>query len=108
MKRLVLALTLAATTITGLRPAMAGDYYPNNYGYPYSQAPCAPQPYPAQQSAPILQKLIIGGILVGVGFAAGRLTAPRPQPYGYGSQPYGYAPQPYAAYGYHPHGHWGR
>lgn len=102
MKRLVLALTLAATTLTGLRPAAAGDYYPS-YGYPYPPAPCAPQPYPAQQGAPILQKLIVGGILVGIGFAAGRLTAPRPQPYGYG-----YAPAPYPAYGYHPHGHWGR
>ncbi len=108
MKRFVLALTLAATTINGLRPALAGDYYPNyGGGYPYSSQPCAPQPYPAQQGTPILQKLIVGGILVGVGFAAGRLTAPRPQPYGYG-----YAPQPYPAqapaFGFRPHGHWGR
>ena len=106
MKRLVLILTLAATTITGLRPAMAGDYYPNYYGGGYPQ-PCAPQPYPVQQGTPILQKLIVGGILVGVGFAAGRLTAPKPQPYGYGYAPQQFA-QPYPAFGQHHRGHWGR
>jgi hypothetical protein len=57
----------------------AAQYQPvGNYGYPV-------QPV-GQDEHPILKKVLIGGALVGIGFLAGRLTAPQPQ--------YNYYPQP--------------
>lgn len=47
-------------------------------------------PAPYRQDYPVLKKLLIGGALVGIGFAAGRLTAPRPTTTYYGPQ----VPQP--------------
>lgn len=70
MKRLALFslfLTLALATV---RPAAAYD----GYAYP------PPYPPPAEEY-PLLRKLLVGGVLVGVGYALGRATAPQPQPY---------------------------
>jgi len=80
MKRIILALTLVSTSVLGLKPAAAQDYYYQG-GYPVQYQ------YPAQQQDnQVLKKVLIGGALLGAGFLAGRLTAPRPN-YGYGNYP---------------------
>ncbi|MCE9603701.1 MAG: hypothetical protein K8U03_02235 [Planctomycetia bacterium] len=78
MKRIVLGLTLLSSFVVGVRPAAAQDYYQGGYpvGYPVQQ----------QQGNPILKKVLIGGAIFGVGYLAGRLTAPQPN-YGYGNYP---------------------
>ena len=79
MKRIILALTLVSTSVLGLKPAAAQDYYQGGYPVQYQ--------YPAQQQDnQVLKKVLIGGALLGAGFLAGRLTAPKPN-YGYGSYP---------------------
>lgn len=106
VRRVVTTLTILSTLSAGIRPVSAQDW---------SYAPAAPVGYPAPYQSnnhDVLKKVLVGGVLVGLGFLAGRLTAPRPN-YGYG---YNYAPQgpqiqpPFgqpAFYGsYHgPHGH---
>ena len=92
MKRIVVTLVLLGIMGATVQPALAHDW-----GY-------APYPYrPGHQETPVLQKVLVGGALIGLGFAAGRLTAPRPQyDYRYGYQPaprcqpsFGYRPAPY-------------
>jgi hypothetical protein len=105
MTRFVVGLTLAAILLAGISPTMGADRYWNytsRVGYPAQ--PYYPEPAPARQERPLLKKLLIGGALVGIGFAAGRLTAPKPDPYhsGYsGYQPRHY-PTHHSAYN---HGH---
>ncbi len=91
MKRIMRVATVAvlmlAMVVGSVSPASAQGYYypaaqPANYGYGYGS-----------NDHPILRNVLIGGALIGVGFAAGRLTAPQPYAYGYGG--YGH---PYAHY----------
>ncbi len=95
MKRIVLALAMLGTFGTSLQTARADDWYyaGGPYGQPYYGAQYQ------QQGNPILKKVLIGGALIGAGFLAGRLTAPRPYAYGYAPAPiyqhhHGY-PTPY-------------
>ena len=69
MTRFVVRLTLAAVLLMGVTPAMAGDRfwnYGSHAGYPTQTY--YPAPSPVTQERPLLKKLVIGGILVGVGF----------------------------------------
>lgn len=80
MKRLAFALALMSSLAVGVRPVAAADW---NY------QPAYPVGYPApyqQNNQEVLKKVLIGGALVGLGFLAGRLTAPKPN-YGYGYAP---------------------
>jgi len=85
-----------------VQPAAAQQYYYSPSSYP-----------PPQQDNPVLRKVLIGGALVGIGFLAGRLTAPQGdscgQPYhpGYGYQPpRGYQPTHGGGYrGHNPYDH---
>jgi hypothetical protein len=88
MKRLILALTLLGTTLTAVNPALANDW---SYGHGYP---------PAQRHNDVLKQVLIGGALVGIGYLAGRMTAPQNN-YGYAPN-YGYQPQPQfqPSYGY--------
>jgi hypothetical protein len=85
MKRFVVGLTLLGMMFASTQSLVAGDWQYGNAGYaPVSQ----------QQDHPILRKVLIGAGLVGVGFLAGRLTAPKPNSYyGYGQQPIQLNPQ---------------
>lgn len=72
MKRLAFALALMSSLAVGVRSAAAADG---------SYQPAYPVGYPApyqQNNQEILKKVLIGGALVGLGFLAGRLTAPKP------------------------------
>jgi hypothetical protein len=100
MQRIMRMATVAVLVIVMLAgsvsPASAGDYYyapysAANYGYG-NYAPGY-----TNNDHPFLRNLAIGAGLVGVGFLAGRLTAPRPYSYGYGPS-YGYAPNNYGHY----------
>jgi hypothetical protein len=109
MTRLVVGVTLCAILLGSVSPAMAGDpywNYSNRAAYP---APVYyPQPAPAAQERPLLKKLLIGGALVGIGFAAGRLTAPKPYQYDIGYPVHsGYRPPRYPVHSVHNHGHHG-
>jgi hypothetical protein len=93
MKRLVATLALLGILGTSLPQAQAGDWYGGGY--------------PPQEQYPILKKVLVGGALFGAGFLAGRLTAPKPQPYPAYPHPHGgYYPQ--QGGGHHGHHGWGR
>jgi hypothetical protein len=96
MKRIMRVATVAvlmlALVVGSVSPASAQGYYypaaqPTNNGYGYGGYGYGSNDHP------ILRNVLIGGALVGLGFAAGRLTAPAPYAYGYGG--YGH---PYAHY----------
>ena len=97
MTRFVVGLTMAAILLVGLSPAMGADRtwnYTSRVGYPVQPYYSEPSPAkPARQERPLLKKILIGGALVGIGFAAGRITAPRPDPYYSGYS--GYQPRHY-------------
>lgn len=100
MKRIVLTLMFVSSLVLGVQPAGAQDYYYNQGGYP------AGYPVQQQNGNPVLKKVLIGGALLGAGFLAGRLTAPKPN-YGYGNyppvgNPY---PQNFNNHGHHAHHH---
>jgi len=96
MKRLVATLALLGVLGTSLPQAQAGDWYGG--GYPVQQ-----------EQYPILKRVIVGGALFGAGFLAGRLTAPKPQPYQGYPQPHGgYYPQQGHGHGYGHGQGWGR
>lgn len=82
MKRIALVLALASVLISGVRPAVAGDW-----GYP-----AGPYGYPPQQDHPVLRKVLVGAGLIGIGLLIGRATAPQPQ-YGYGNYQPSFQPQ---------------
>jgi hypothetical protein len=89
VKRLLTVGVLSVATLVGsVAPASA-----QNYAYGYPQQPYGYGTY--NNDHPVLRNLLIGGALIGVGFAAGRLTAPRPYQYNYGYQgaPGYYGPQ---------------
>lgn len=95
MQRFAFAFALLSSLAVGVRPAAAGD---GNY------RPAYPVGYPApyqQNDHEVLKKVLIGGALVGLGFLAGRLTAPKPH-----VQPYSVQPQFVPQYGpqFSPHG----
>ena len=81
MKRIVALVTLVGA-LSAAVPASAQDW---GYGGGYP---------PQQESHPVLKKVLIGGALVGIGFLAGRLTAPKPQTSYYQPQSYPQVPPP--------------
>jgi hypothetical protein len=88
MKRLVATLALLGVLGTSLPQAQAQDWYGGG-GYPV-------QPV-SQEQYPVLKKVLIGGALFGVGFLAGRLTAPQQPQYPVYQGPQG------GFGGHHPH-----
>lgn len=65
MKRVV-----AVVTMCSVLGGLAGSAQAQDWRY-------AGSPAPYQQDHPVLRKVLVGGALFGIGFAAGRLTAPR-------------------------------
>lgn len=88
LKTGVLGLTMLGVLASAVQPAGAqgfGQPYGGNNGYGQTYAPVGNYgSYPGQPTGlannPVLQKVLIGGALLGAGFLAGRLTAPRPYP----------------------------
>ncbi len=107
MKRVVVALTLLGFLFGVVGSTQAQDFgygggyttYPAGYGYPV-------QPVGQQEQYPILKKVLIGGALIGAGFLAGRLTAPKQPQYNY-YPPQGpqYLPGQFGGGHGHNHGH---
>ena len=84
LKSGVLGLTMSGLLAGAVQPAGAqgfGQPYGGGYGQQYQQVGSYGYPVqPAGDQYPILKKVLIGGVLVGAGFLAGRLTAPKPYP----------------------------
>lgn len=97
-KKIVLTLTMLSVLFAGISPATAQDWSYQQGGYP--------APYQQQQRHEVLKKVLVGGALVGLGFLAGRLTAPKPN-YGYGHGGYGQQYQPQYNHPAHYRGHQG-
>ncbi|MGC3967212.1 MAG: hypothetical protein QM775_07535 [Pirellulales bacterium] len=94
----VSGLTMLGLLVGSVAPSQAGPWGQVQYGYGNAyQAqyqPVGNYGYPVQpvgqDDHPILKKVLVGGALVGLGFLAGRLTAPKPQ--------YNYYPTPVPQY----------
>ena len=111
MRRVVVSLVLSGLLLAGVQPAMAQQFgYQSNLGYPNAGYAGYGTPYGggygytvAQPQYPVMQKVIVGGTLIGLGFAAGRATAPQ----GYYNSGYGYRGSSfqgnYGGYGGHHH-----
>lgn len=78
----VLGLTILGLLASAVQPASAQGFG-QPYGYGQQYQPVGNYGYPVQPAGeqyPVLKKVLIGGVLVGAGFLAGRLTAPKPYP----------------------------
>jgi len=72
MKRAAIStVTMFSLLFAAAAPVSAGDWH-HQAGYP--------APYPqSNQRQDVLKQVVVGGALIGLGFLAGRLTAPQPQ-----------------------------
>lgn len=98
VKVAVSGLTMLGLLVGSVAPSQAApwdapvvQYGGGSYGYAAQYQPVGTYGYPVQpvghqDEHPILKKVLIGGALVGIGFLAGRLTAPKPQ-YHYNNYP---------------------